>query len=327
MIALLLLLAAFAQDRAVYLKWASEQVVVPHPEPDYHFLADIHSRIAPLVAERPGVVAPFIAGRTVEGRPVWAFTVSDPKEDVHSKMLVFAGIHALEWVGVESAVVFLEDIILHPPPGVEVVVIPVLNVDKRLRVEADLLAGEQRYRRANANGVDLNRDFAVNRESDAIWKRILPRRYATSPAPLSQPESRIIDDLAATYRFDTAVSMHCFGGYLYYPWAGRFDRPEDWGEFVVLGQAMQRAQGARAYQVKQLSHWAFFFRALGAELDHLYGTYGTKAFLIEMTRSGIQPLDRSTWKNPFRMYNPKDPAHHTALGFQALRALAWVNAS
>ena len=327
MLALLLLLtAAWADEYSQYFRWAEGQKVVPHDEPDYHFLADLHARIEPLVAERPGVVRPFIIGRTVQKRPIWGFEVSDPTTEVRKKMLVFAGIHALEWVGVESAVEFLIDAIEHPPPGVQLVVVPVLNVDKRLLVEADLLAGERVYRRSNMNGVDLNRDFAVNRDSDAIWKAIIPSRYATSPGPLSQPESQAIDAVAAAYRFDVSVSMHCFGGYIYTPWSGRFERPPHHAEHTALGRVMQSAQngrGAWAYQVKELSRWGFFFRALGSELDHMYAEYGTMSFLIEMSRSGLEWFDPSTWRDPFRMYNPADRQPHTDMGRDALKALAW----
>ncbi|MDG1484218.1 MAG: M14 family metallopeptidase [Myxococcota bacterium] len=327
MIALLLLLAAaLADDYSKYFRWADGQEVVPHDEPEYHFIADMHARIRPLVEDRPGVVRPFIAGRTVEKRPIWAFEISDPTEPIREKMLVFAGIHALEWVGVESAVEFLIASIEHPPPGVQIVVLPVLNVDKRLLVEADLLAGDRVYRRSNMNGVDLNRDFAVNRESQAIWRHILPDRYATSPGPLSQPESQAIDALADAYRFDVSVSLHCFGGYIYTPWSGLFERPPHHAEHTALGRVMQDAQrggGAWAYQVKELSRWGFFFRALGSELDHLYAQYGTMSFLIEMSRSGMEWHDRSTWKDPFRMYNPADRQPHTDMGADALRAMSW----
>lgn len=328
MLALAMLLwtaLAAAGPTEEYLRWASRVTVVEHPEPDYHFRADIHAALAPLVAERPGVVQPFVAGHTVEGRPVWAFRVRDPARPAHHKMLVFGGIHALEWLGVESAFRFLLDAIAHPPPGVEVVVIPILNVDRRLQVEADLLRGDRIYRRSNVNGVDLNRDFAVNRESDAVWKHLIPARYSTSPGPLSQPESQLIDRLADAERFDSAVSMHCFGGYIYYPWSGLFERPPDREEFVRIGREMQRAQSGWSYRVQQLSHWGFFFRALGSEIDHLYGKYDTKAFLIEMSRSGIHPLKPETWKDPFYSYNPQDPEHHAHMGFQALRALAWYH--
>jgi hypothetical protein len=306
-----------------YADWVASLPAAPHPEPAYHFAADIHREILPLAEERPGVVRPFEVGRTLEDRPIWGFRISEPGRPIRAKLLVFAEIHALEWIPSEIALGFLEDVALHPPPGVEITVIPTLNADGRARVEADLLAGRNVYRRGNAARVDLNRDFAVNRDSDAVWKRLIPARYATSPAALSQPETRAIDALAAAEHYDVAVSLHAFGGFLYYPWAGRWARPDDWERFQRLGEIMEGGMGAHAYRPRQLARWAFFFRGLGMELDHLYGRYGTLAFLVETTRSGLSPLRPSEWDDYFRWYNPRDPSRHRREGVAMLRALAW----
>lgn len=316
---LALLTLAFGAD---YPAWVAEQPVVAHPEPDYRFAAEFHREIAPLVASRPGVVRAFEVGRTIDDRPIWGFRVSDPADKPTRKLLVFANIHALEWVPSEIAVDFLKEIALDPPKGVEITVIPSLNPDGRAKVERDLVEGRNAYRRGNESNVDLNRDFAVNREAKAVWRHIIPRRYEVSPGPLSQPESRALDALADRERFDVAVSLHAFGGFFYYPWAGRWERAEDWRELHRLGTVMQAAQGPHAYKPRQLSRWGFFFRGHGMEIDHLYGKYGTKAFLIEVTRSGLSPFRPAEWKNHFRFYNPVDPARHTLEGVRALRALA-----
>lgn len=325
MIALLWLLLSLARadDRAAYAAWLSTQAVTAHPEPRWRSVAELHADIAPFVVERPGVVEPVEIGQTVKGEPIWAFKVTNPAgPPAQRKMLVFGQLHPLEWIGAEVATAFLENLAADPPPGVETWVIPIVNLDGRRLVEGDLAAGEDRYRRTNSNRVDLNRDFAVNRSSEAIWRHIIPNRYTTSPAPLSQPETQALDALANRERFHAAVSLHAFGGYIYYPWAGRWERAPDRQELHRLGQIMASAQGPRAYTVKQLARWAFFFRGLGMELDHLYETYGTMAFLMECTRSGMEPLRPSTWRGNFRLYNPVDPAHHTRQGVQALRALA-----
>ena len=277
---------SYDRDRARFLALAARKPPSPHPEPAYRFQADIFAELAPYAADRPGVVTVEEIGRTVEGRPIWAFHVTDPTTPVTQTLFVSASIHALEWVGAEVATELAVRLAENPVPGVRVTVVPMLNVDGRVQVEKDLRAGQNEYRRRNANGVDLNRDFAVNREAIAFWRHILPRRYTTSPAPLSQPESQAIDALARREQFDVAVSLHAFGGYIYYPWAGLWERPPDRARFVELGTVMQSGMGARAYRVQQLSHWAFFFRGHGMELDHLYAEYGTYAFLIELTRSG-----------------------------------------
>lgn len=318
----LLALVISAASALDYVSWAGAEEVVPHPEPAYRFAAEFHREIAPVVEARPGVVRPFVVGRTTNDAPIWGFRVSDPAEKPDKKLLVFANIHAIEWVPTEAAVAFLLDVAAHPPPGVEITVIPSLNPDGRAKVERDLVEGRNAFRRGNEANVDLNRDYEVNREARAVWRQVIPKRYATSPAPLSQPESRALDALADAERYDVAVSLHAFGGFLYYPWAGLWERPADWKEFHRLGLVMQAAMGAHAYRPRQLSRWGFFFRGHGMEIDHLYGKYGTKAFLVEITRSGLEPLRPGEWNLHFRTYNPRDPARHARAVADALRALA-----
>ncbi|MEQ1501771.1 MAG: M14 family metallopeptidase [Myxococcota bacterium] len=280
-------------------------------------LAD-HARRAP---DRVAVEA---IGTTVLGEPIWAFHIADPTVPVVRTVLVFAGIHALEWISTETAVQLAHDLITAPPPGVRVTVIPVLNVDGRLRSERDVAAGDNVYRRGNAGRppVDLNRDFAVNHEATSVWRHVLPGYHASSPAPLSQPETRALDALAARERYDRAASLHAFGGYLYTPWTGRWRRPEAWPAFVAIGRSMEAAQGPHAYRTRQLSRWGFFFRANGSEIDHLYGRYGTLGYLIELTRSGFDlahPAD--SLRRYVRWYDPEEPRPHVERGVAALQAL------
>jgi hypothetical protein len=312
--------AGEAVSAAAFLAYAAAHPPAAHPEPAYHFAEDVYAALAPIVAHEAGVVTPFVVGDTVRGEPIWGFRVADPGTPVTHKLLVFANIHALEWVPTEGALRFLEELAIQPPEGLAVTIIPVFNADGRFKVEEDLRHGFNTYRRGNWENVDLNRDFAVNREATAIWKAVIPNRYVTSPAPLSQPETRALDALAAAEHFDVAVSLHAFGGFIYYPWAGRWERAADWREMQALSVAMQAGMGAHAYRPRQLARWGFFFRGQGMELDHLYGTYGTRSFLVETTRSGINPL-RGDGKSYFRWYNPRDPVPHARRVAGMLRAL------
>lgn len=270
--------------------------------------------------ERPGVVDVELLDHTPAGRPIWAFHIQDPATPATRSVLVFANIHALEWISSEVAVDVLLWEVEHPEPGVRITVIPVLNPDGRVKVEDDLVAGRDAYRRGNGKNVDLNRDFPVNAEPRAIWRHVIPGYYGHSDDPLGQVESAALDALAARETYDRAVSLHAFGGFLYYPWAGRFAHPPDATDFVELGRTMEQAQGAHAYHTLQLGRWGFFFRAQGAEIDDLYGRYGTRAFLIELTRSGLT-LNPKTWHTYFRWYNPEDPDRHVESGLRAVRAL------
>jgi hypothetical protein len=291
---------------------------------DYRTADAIWREIADLLEERPGVVTPERIGTTHDNRPLWAFHCVSPTVPVHRKVLVFGGIHAMEWIAAEVATDALIACAHHPPPGVAVTFVPLLNPDGRSKVEADLRAGETRWRRGNRLNVDLNRDFAVNREPRAVWAKLPVTRmfYAHSDAPLSQPETRALDGLADQERFHRAVSLHAFGAFHYYPWAGRFQRPPDRAAFQELGYAMSAAQvGPRAYRVRQLGRNFFFFRAQGAEIDHLYGLYGTRAFLIELTRSGASVRHPRHFWPYFRRYNPDNREVHVQDGLAALWAL------
>jgi hypothetical protein len=236
-------------------------------------------------------------------------------------VLVFGGIHALEWISTQVATATLVDAIVNPRAHVAVTVVPLLNPDGRHKVELDLRAGRNAYRRGNAPSVDLNRDYTVHRHSTSLWRKVLPGYHASNVAPLSQPESVALDALADRERYDRAASLHAFGGFFYYPWSGRWERPDDWHDHVALGRAMERAQGVLAYKTRQLSRWGFFFRAQGTELDHFYGRYGTKMFLVELTRSGVNPFRTRDWKTYFRWYNPRRPERHVRAGLAAMQAL------
>jgi carboxypeptidase T len=306
-----------------FSEWSAAQRVAPHPESAYHFAPELFAEAAELVSAHPGLVQAEEIGRSVEDRPIWAFRVAEPGRPVTARMLVFANIHALEWVPSEVALAFLHEVVRHPPPGVAVTVILSLNPDGRARVEEDLIAGRNLFRRGNANKVDLNRDFAVNRDPPAVWKHLSVRPWGSSPGPLSQPESRALDALAARERHDVAVSLHAFGGFVFYPWAGSWKRPEDWAALHALATVAAAGMTRHPYRPRQLSRYLFTFRGVGMEIDHLYGQYGTAALLVETTRSGLSPLRPWEWTTHFRWYNPHDPEPHARECAQMLRALAW----
>lgn len=293
------------------------------PEPGYRFSGELLRAVAERVRATPGVVVPFVVGESLRKRPIWGFRVRQPGRPVRQKLLVVANMHAMEWVPSEIAVDFLRETAVHVPPGLSLTLIPTLNPDGRGRVELDLRRGDNRFRRGNANNVDLNRDFAENRDSPTPFRWTMPWRYGSSPGPLSQPESAALDSLAASERFEAAVSLHAFGGYLFYPWAGLWERPEDWKELHAMAVTMQSGMGDGAYRPRQLSRFLFTFVGQGMEIDHLYRRYGTRAILVEVTRSGLSLWRPREWGQHFRLYNPRDPRRHTREGSAALRALAW----
>lgn len=235
-ILLLLLACARADDRDAFLSWVAQPVPssdatstpasiqAPFPlerapddatelaPPGYRFAQTAYTEIAAQVRAQPHPIAVEQIGVSVQGRPLWAFHIGDPQSP--RRVLVFAGIHAMEWISTEVALELLLALAAAPTPHpARVTIIPLLNPDGRARVERDLRLGEERYRRGNARNVDLNRDFSVNRQARAVWRKAIPGYYGASPAPLSQPESRALDALADRERYHRAASLHSFGGF------------------------------------------------------------------------------------------------------------------
>jgi hypothetical protein len=320
------LFAAALAEPVDFNAWAArQQAPEEHPEraEGWDFAATLWHRASAVVQESPGVVEPFVVGRSVEKRPIWGFRVAAPGQEPVRRLLVFSQLHALEWIGPEVTIALLESLEQHTPAGVEVVLVPIVNPDGRWRAEQDLLNELPRsYRRANANGVDLNRDFAVNREPDTFWSKVPVTRnyFTTSPGPLSQPETQALDALMAE-GFDVGVDLHSYGGYIEYPWAGTWDRSPEQAQMAARGQRMAAAQPGRAYGVIQLSHFLFFFRGLGMSIDHMHGQYDMEAYLIELTRTGLSVKQPSTFKDYFRWYNPVDKGPHLEAGLAALLQL------
>ena len=320
MIVFLLIFLCFAED---FSSWAAKQRITPIPEKNYHTLADMYKRIAALEKEKPGVIESVRIGMTGNKRTIWGFRIQEPARDIRVKVLVFAGLHPLEWISNETAMAIIEELVAHPINHVSVLVIPCVNIDRRLLTERELRTGSKKYRRSNGNGVDLNRDYEIHRDSDSIWKNVVPEYYTVSPQALSQPESKALDSLADKERFDAVVSLHSFGGYIFYPWAGRWKSAPDAKRHHHLANIMSQAQRHPfPYKAMQLSKWGFPFRTLGTELDHFYGKYGSLTFLIELTRSGLFPLSPKSFQNPFRWYNPRNPQKDIERGVDSVLALA-----
>ncbi len=90
-------------------------------------------------------------GASVQGRPLLAVEVGDSGP----RLLVTAGLHGIEWIGIAVA---MEVLARGPIPGARLLVCPLLNPDGVARTEAtggDAPVGDLRK---NANGVDLNRN-------------------------------------------------------------------------------------------------------------------------------------------------------------------------
>jgi hypothetical protein len=244
-------------------------------------------------------------GRTHEDRPLVRLDVGP--EDASRVTLVIAGLHAMEWIGVETALALTQEWLARPPRDRRLVVLPILNPDGYAKVERELRGGRWRFTRANARGVDLNRNFATFFQPRHFWPTILPFLGGPGTAPGSEPETRAtLEALAADRgKIDRAVSLHSFGKKLLLPHGGQWKHPREYDALHALAREVNRGLGDR-YAIHSSSRWVPGAFAYGMELDHFHAE-GIAPLLVECSAGGLTLLDPRSWLHPFRWFNPRDP--------------------
>jgi len=155
-----------------------------------------------------------VIGQSAEGRDIEAYSFGNGETHV-----VFVGaIHG----GYEWNTVLLSRQLIdlftnepeHIPEGVQVTIIPMLNPDGVHKVigttgeftSADAPSVEQTTKgRFNANGVDLNRNFACNWQSTSTWRG---ETVDAGKSAFSEPEAQVMRDYTMKHEPDAAIFFH-----------------------------------------------------------------------------------------------------------------------
>ena len=145
-----------------------------------------------LSCSRPSFVPPFqgpetqVFGYSVEGRPIQGTVLGDgPRTS-----LLVGVIHGNEPIGMPLLSQLERYLLSHPEllRNRRVVIVPVVNPD-----------GLKRGTRANANGIDLNRNFP---------SRCFTPRADHGTEPASEPETRTLVRLVETFQPERVLSIH-----------------------------------------------------------------------------------------------------------------------
>jgi protein MpaA len=134
-----------------------------------------------------------LLGYSVQDRPINMYVFGEGGEAT----LVFAAIHGNEVNSAALAKLLLEHLRANPPlgPGT-LAVIPVANPD-----------GLAALTRANASGVDVNRNFPARN-----WAPSTPGGYSGGPAAASEPETRALLNAMDQLSPRRIVSIHSIDG-------------------------------------------------------------------------------------------------------------------
>jgi predicted deacylase len=149
---------------------------------------------------------PAIIGYSVQGRPLEVYTFGGENRPV--RRMIVAGIHGgYEGNTVELAYQLMDYLHDHPeviPNNVTLYILPNFNPD-------GYAAGGKANpdARANANGVDLNRNWPDHWQAD--WSRqgcFAQRILSPGPFPASEPETVALMMFISLYKPDALISYH-----------------------------------------------------------------------------------------------------------------------
>ncbi len=151
----------------------------------------------------------LVVGYSVENRAIDVYKFGTGKR----KVMVVAGIHGgYEWNTSELAYAIMDYLDAHPayiPPEITLYVLPVLNPDGFARARGI-------HSRANANGVDLNRNWPSHWQSEwddtNCWS-YLPLSAGAFPG--SEPETQALMDFIQAANIQALVSYHSAAGCIF----------------------------------------------------------------------------------------------------------------
>jgi predicted deacylase len=248
-----------------------------------------------------------VAGWSVEGRAIPRYDFGNPGG---ATVLLTGLIHAVEVIGSLALFDVVRSLVRSEAPllkDARLVVLPIVNPDSVHANSARLAAGQRAYRRGNARGVDLNRNFPrLSRRTPLhpfAGSRFRASPHFTGPHPFSEPESCAVRDVARDTRPALSIGFHSFGDLLLYPWAVTAQPNPRAARYRRAGDAFRRAQPRKPYDVMQARR---FYATVGDLDDWLDAELGTLAYTVEVSDLSLDLLRPARLFNPFCWMNPRD---------------------
>lgn len=277
--------------------------LAPYPAPDAR-----EAELDDLAVRVGGEIQ--IYGTSREGRPLRALRM--PGSPGAPRVLCSANIHGVEFIAGRVAFGLLQAIVAGEPEPTrlraraELWVIPCLNPDGYARTWTTGGRGHLASLRANAAGVDLNRNFprpggagpsrlpgaGSDRPGDATYR---------GPHPLSEPETAALDRLFASQGFHASVNLHSFMGTAI---PARVTDPGAYATYAALCRALARAQPRVRYL--RLAN-RIFDTFTGEQEDHQHHAHGCWAVCLETFPLRASYGQHLRAPSVFWRFNPHDP--------------------
>jgi len=245
----------------------------------YHTYQQIIDLADSLAGAFPSICKKYIFGYSVQNRQCVALKISDnvDVDEPEAEVMFDGGIHGDEIGGPENIIRFARDLCLQY--GVDPTVTNL--IDNReiwlyLMVNPD---GRYNMSRYNANGVDLNRDWAY------MWDA-----WGGSTGPCSQIESKNLRSCMYSNQFVVHTTYHSGTEYISCPWSYRPDQPLDWNHIIQLAGLYSSVSGYPNLQYGQGYNGMYAIN--GSTKDSNYGLMSSISWSMEISYSKQPPTSQ-----------------------------------
>ncbi len=223
----------------------------------YMTLSEVNAAVDAIIADHPDIVsAKQNIGTTVQGRPMWAFKISDnPNVDEDEPEVMFtAAIHAREVITplvLLNAINILTDDYRTDPAIAELVdsremwFVAVVNPDGYYYNESTDPGGGGMWRKNRRNngdgtyGVDLNRNFGYQwGYDDEGSDPSSGEETYRGPSAFSEPETQNMRDFTIAHEFVSTIYFHSYSNLVLYPWGYDYLLTPDDDLLAILADSM-----------------------------------------------------------------------------------------
>ncbi len=263
--------------------------------------------------KNPELVSIEQFGRSVQGLPLFAIKIARRDGVERPEVLITASIHAVEFTGDRVAIGIAHKLIDEDGKNpwvtelldkMDFYILPLMNPDG-YRAASRHLGHGFTMRRTNTREVDLNRNFpypeGVKPKSFLAGSHHKISANYMGPYPLSEPETRALDNFVKKHNFFVAVNFHTTGSFFVYPWGFAGDEAPHKELYEKMGKTFNKHQQFHKYTVQQSFKW---YQTVGDLDDWLYGRYGALSVTVEVAKPGWRLLNPIRLINPFWWYNP-----------------------
>ncbi|TSA26047.1 MAG: T9SS C-terminal target domain-containing protein [Bacteroidetes bacterium] len=236
----------------------------------YHNYDQLIALADSLATNYPAICSKILLGTTPQNRQLGILKISDNVNinENEAEIMFDGGIHGDEIMGPEIVIRYARDLCLGY--GIDSTLTDLINnreIWLYYLVNPDGFFGGIRY---NSNGVDINRDAGF------MWGG-----EGYSPAPFSQPETKILRSLWLTHNFSLYSNFHGGTEVIALPWSYRTSQPSDWAQMYHLADVYADTSG-----YPYLIHGQgcnMMYQILGSTKDYQYGILGQVGWSMELS--------------------------------------------